>query len=85
MVKLEQLTPSELKAMAEGIMQVFNAYSTVADKDLRLNRVAFSSNRKTGIEVFASDSAGNGLGVVKVTLNQARPGSGMNGYPIKTA
>ncbi len=72
MVNLEQLAPNELKAMAEDIMRIFNNYSARSDKDLRLNQVAFSGNKKTGIEVFASDSEGNGIRTVKVTLNQAR-------------
>lgn len=72
MVSLEQLAPNELKAMAEDIMRVFNRYSARSDKDLRLNQVAFSGNKKTGIEIFASDSEGNGIRAVKVTLNQAR-------------
>lgn len=72
MVRLDQLAPNELKAMAEDIMQVFNSYSARSDKDLRLNQVAFSGNKTTGIEVFASDSEGNGIRTVKVTLNQPR-------------
>lgn len=78
MVRLEQLAPNELKAMAEDIIQVFNGYSVRSDQDLRLNQIAFSGNKKTGIEVFASDSEGNGIWTVKVTLNQARDYAGVS-------
>ncbi|MGB1258231.1 MAG: hypothetical protein ACPG51_20325 [Thiolinea sp.] len=81
MMRLGKLAPNELQAMAEDIMQVFNSYSSITSEDLRLNQVEFSGNRKTGIEVFASDSAGNGLRMVKVTLNQA----GASTQPVKAA
>lgn len=71
MTGLRNLAPSELTEMADDIMRVFNGYSSIADEDLRLNRVKFSGNKKIGIEVFASDSEGNGLRMVKVTFNQA--------------
>lgn len=67
---LREIAPNELQAMADDIMQIFNGYGSIANEDLRLNRVKFRGNKKTGIEVFASDSEGNGLSVVKVTLNQ---------------
>lgn len=71
MIELRQLAPSELKAMADDIMQVVNGYSSIGGEDLRLNRVEFSGNKKNGIEVFASDAKGRGLRVVKVMFNQA--------------